>query len=191
MENKQVPRGIRNNNPLNIRYAERNKWKGQTPRPPLGGDAAFCQFESMEWGIRAAFILIHNYIHIYRLKTIRAIVARWAPAEDGNNPESYAHRVAREIGGTPDTRPDFRDMFLMVAIVRAMIKVECGVRVDDETIVRGYALAMADMGLEALNSHECNANSMLWTLYKLTRKRYEESGRTSFREESARTGFAA
>ena len=139
---------------MNIRRSK-DQWRGMAE---VQSDRAFVQFKSLEWGIRAAFILIHNYIHIYRLKTIRAIVARWAPAEDGNNPESYANRVAREIGGTPDTRPDFRDMFLMVAIVRAMIKVECGVRVDDETIVRGYALAMADMGLEALNSHECNVN---------------------------------
>ena len=166
------PRGIRNNNPLNIRYAEGNKWKGQRPLSSSPeGEKTFCQFESMEWGIRAAFILIHNYMTLYSLKTIRAIVSRWAPWDDNNDPESYAHRVAREIGGTPNTKPDFRDMFLMVAIVRAMIKVECGVRVDDEVIVRGYAMAVADLGLKALNCHECNANSMLWSLYKVTREK--------------------
>ena len=169
MENDKLPRGIRNNNPLNIRYVERNNWKGRTD---INTDGEFEQFISLEWGIRAAFVLIHNYIYIYSQKTIQAIVSRWAPWDDNNNPESYAHRVAREIGGTPNTKPDFRDMFLMVAIVRAMIKVECGVRVDDETIVRGYTMAMVDMGLKALNCHECNANNMLWTLYKVTRKEY-------------------
>ena len=71
-----LPRGIRNNNPLNIRRSK-DKWKGMAAQQ---NDAAFCQFESMEWGWRAAFYLLtRTYYHKHRLYTIRAIVSKWAP----------------------------------------------------------------------------------------------------------------
>ena len=43
-----IPRGIRNNNPLNIRRSK-DKWKGMRA---VQSDAQFCQFESLEWGWR-------------------------------------------------------------------------------------------------------------------------------------------
>lgn len=54
---KKEPRGIRNNNPLNIRKG--NNWKGERPNQT---DPAFEEFESMEMGIRAAIKLIRNKI---------------------------------------------------------------------------------------------------------------------------------
>ena len=65
-----LPRAIRNNNPLNIRRSK-DKWKGLRAQQT---DAAFCQFESMEYGWRAAFwLLTRTYYHTYRLFTIKAI----------------------------------------------------------------------------------------------------------------------
>ena len=55
------PRGIRNNNPLNIRYVEKNEWKGRVKNEDKK-DQKFEEFVSMQWGFRAAFMLIHNYI---------------------------------------------------------------------------------------------------------------------------------
>ena len=55
---KQLPRGLRNNNPLNIRKGAQ-RWQGQT-----GNDGAFCIFESMEYGYRAAFRLLHTYNNV-------------------------------------------------------------------------------------------------------------------------------
>ena len=46
-----LPRGIRNNNPLNIRRGK-DQWKGLRAQQT---DASFCQFESLEYGWRAAF----------------------------------------------------------------------------------------------------------------------------------------
>ena len=40
-----LPRGIRNNNPLNIRRTAKDQWKGLRAQQT---DASFCQFESME-----------------------------------------------------------------------------------------------------------------------------------------------
>lgn len=82
-------RGLRNNNPLNIRRGE--QWKGLAKKQT---DAAFCQFETMAYGWRAAFwLLTRTYYHKYRLYTIRSIVERWAPPKE-NNTEAYVAHVA-------------------------------------------------------------------------------------------------
>ncbi len=55
-----LPRGIRNNNPLNIRRSK-DKWQGLRA---LQTDTAFCQFETMAYGWRAAFVLLtRTYYH--------------------------------------------------------------------------------------------------------------------------------
>ena len=93
-----LPRGIRNNNPLNIRRSK-DKWKGMKAQQ---SDAQFVQFESMEWGWRAAFwLLTRTYYHKYRLFTIRAIVQKWAPTIE-NNTKAYIHNVSRLTGINPD-----------------------------------------------------------------------------------------
>ena len=50
-------RGIRNNNPLNIRKG--NSWKGERPKQT---DDQFEEFVSMEYGLRAGFKLMRNHI---------------------------------------------------------------------------------------------------------------------------------
>ena len=50
-------RGIRNCNPGNIRNSK-TKYLGEV-RPSR--DAAFKQFETMAWGYRAMFVLLHTY----------------------------------------------------------------------------------------------------------------------------------
>ena len=93
-----IPRGIRNNNPLNIRRSK-DKWKGLRAQQT---DAAFCQFESMEYGWRAAFCLLtRTYYHTYRLFTIRAIIQKWAPPNE-NNTRAYIDNVSRLTGIGPD-----------------------------------------------------------------------------------------
>ena len=93
-----TPRGIRNNNPLNIRKSK-DKWKGLRAQQQ---DAAFCQFETMEWGWRAAFwLLTRTYYHTYRLFTIRTIVQKWAPPHE-NNTASYIANVSKLTGIGPD-----------------------------------------------------------------------------------------
>ena len=94
-----TPRGIRNNNPLNIRRTA-SKWQGMKSEVT---DKAFCQFESMEWGWRAAFhLLTRNYYQKHGLNTIRGIVSRWAPPQDHNNTEAYIRNVSKRTGIGPD-----------------------------------------------------------------------------------------
>ena len=94
-----LPRGIRNNNPLNIRRTAKDQWKGLRAHQT---DASFCQFESLDYGWRAAFYLLtRTYYHKYRLFTIRAIINKWAPPQE-NLTATYIQNVSRLTGIPPD-----------------------------------------------------------------------------------------
>ena len=94
-----IPRGIRNNNPLNIRRSK-DQWKGMSKTQ---NDRSFCQFETLEYGWRAAFYLLtRTYYHKYRLYTIRGIISRWAPPQDNNDTSAYIANVSRLTGIDPD-----------------------------------------------------------------------------------------
>ena len=95
-----LPRGIRNHNPLNIRRTGKDQWQGLAE---VQNDRSFCQFESLEWGWRAAFYLLtRTYYHTHRLYTIRGIISRWAPPQDHNNTEAYIRNVCKRTGIGPD-----------------------------------------------------------------------------------------
>lgn len=133
------PRGIRNNNPLNIRRG--NNWKGERQNQT---DKSFEEFVSMEYGIRAGFVLLRNYITGYSGKTapfdtVRKIVMRWAPPSE-NATQRYIDFVAKDMNVSPDTKLSFKDKKTMVSLVYAMIFVECGQRVDRCTICSAYDL---------------------------------------------------
>lgn len=133
------PRGIRNNNPLNIRKG--NNWKGERPKQT---DKSFEEFETMEMGIRAGFKILKNYITGYGGKTkpydtIEKVIRRWAPPTE-NATEKYIQFVADEAGLHRYQKIDFRNKSVMVRIVDAMIFVECGQRVAADIISSAYDL---------------------------------------------------
>lgn len=94
---KQV-RGIRNNNPANIRRGA--SWKGLVPflvdskNHQRYYDKSFCQFESMLYGIRALFVLLRTYHYRYHLNTISQVIHRFAPLSE-NNTNAYIANVVR------------------------------------------------------------------------------------------------
>ena len=132
---KISPRGIRNNNPLNIRIG--NNWLGEVHYPT---DPDFEQFVSMDYGIRAAFIILRRYIRRYHKNTIRMIVSTWAPRSE-NDTDNYVKAVAKMSQIDPDTPIAYEDKQTMINIVDAMIRVECGCQVDRNKIVMGYNMA--------------------------------------------------
>ena len=85
-------RGVRNNNPFNIRYSKINRWKGLA-----GSDGSFCVFEDMKYGIRAGGVLLRNYLKNGN-NTIEKIITKFAPAADGNNTAEYIKHVAQMSG---------------------------------------------------------------------------------------------
>ncbi len=78
------------NNPLNIRYSEKNQWLGQT-----GERNGFCVFSEEKYGWRAAFVLLKNY-HKKGFRTISQIVHRFAPASE-NPTSSYVSFVSDKL----------------------------------------------------------------------------------------------
>lgn len=81
-------RGIRNNNPFNIKKSS-NKWLG---KKSVSSDPVFEQFESMDYGIRAGIVLFRRYIKRYHLVSVNDILKRFAP-ESENNLNAYIRFV--------------------------------------------------------------------------------------------------
>lgn len=136
---KKAPRGIRNNNPLNIRKG--SSWKGERAKQ---SDPKFEEFISMEWGIRAAFRLMRNHITGFkgsrpRMNTIRKLVAVWAPPSE-NATDRYVQLVCEKTGYKESMVIDPDSQTMMVKIARAMAFVECGVWIDEEKFVSAWNL---------------------------------------------------
>lgn len=130
-----VPRGIRNNNPLNIRIG--NTWLGERNNPT---DPAFEEFVSLEYGLRAAFCILRRYIRRYHKNTVPAIVSTWAPSSE-NNTQRYIDIVCKRSGINPDQQIQFEDAATMCKLVEAMAFVECGQPIDGKKIEKGYTMA--------------------------------------------------
>lgn len=134
-----LPRGIRNNNPLNIRKG--NNWKGERQHQ---SDPSFEEFETIQMGLRAGFIILRNYQRTslapkMRANTIRKIINRWAPASE-NDTLKYIKLVAKRSGLNPDELIAYRDKPRMLAVVEAMCFVECGQAIDKDIISSAYDL---------------------------------------------------
>lgn len=130
-----LPRGLRNNNPLNIRIG--NTWLGERVHPT---DDEFEEFVTLAYGIRAAFIILRRYIRRYHLNTVRLIVERWAPRNE-NETEKYIQFVCKDTGLLPDTTIQYKDKNTMCKLVGAMAFIECGQRIEVSEIEKGYSLA--------------------------------------------------
>ena len=130
-----IPRGIRNNNPLNIRIG--NTWLGERNNPT---DSAFEEFVSIEYGLRAAFCILRRYIRRYHKNTIPAIISTWAPASE-NNTKRYIDIVCQRSGISQTQQIRFEDKTTMCKLVEAMAFVECGQPIDGKKIEKGYSMA--------------------------------------------------
>ncbi|MBQ7531863.1 MAG: hypothetical protein IJT12_09180 [Paludibacteraceae bacterium] len=146
MEKKTgLPRGYRNNNPLNIRRTQyAHLWKGVKPLREHT-DKEFLQFKEMAYGFRAAFCVLRTYIGDYKLKTIDAILRRWAP-ENENDTEGYIRLVAHLTRLDVHYPLDWDYKAHMVPLVRAMATVENGIApvVYEQDIEEGWRLFMED-----------------------------------------------
>jgi hypothetical protein len=117
-----APRGVRNRNPLNIRFNKTVRWAGLADPP---SDGAFCRFLTDQHGIRAAATLLRTYRKKYGLYSISALTARWAPPSE-NDSNAYATRVADYMGQTEDYSPNLDDPAEMELMLRGMCRVENG-----------------------------------------------------------------
>lgn len=132
---KEKPRGIRNNNPLNIRIG--NVWLGEVKE---NTDGEFEQFTSMIYGLRAAIVLLRRYICHYHLNTIAQIVSRWAPSSE-NNTRLYINFVSERLRIANDVQIDFFDKGTICRLVEAMAYYECGSSIPIDAIEKAYNLS--------------------------------------------------
>lgn len=130
-----MSRGLRNNNPGNIRCSK-VRYKGEV-RPSRDPD--FKEFSSMAYGYRAMFVLLDTYRSRYGLNTIRQMLNRYAPPME-NFTEGYVRFVADYSGVMPDEVIDTRSEKDMIPIVAAMSKIENGVAANIEDVERGWEL---------------------------------------------------
>lgn len=116
-----LPRGMRNNNPGNIRVSN-TAWQGKIP-VGQNSDGAFEQFTTYAYGVRA---MIKNLLTYYSrgLTTVRQIVSTWAPSRE-NNTAAYISQVAAAMGVQPDQSLTL-DKKTMQSLVLAMTAIENG-----------------------------------------------------------------
>lgn len=131
----QTPRGLRNNNPGNIRLS-RTPWQGEV-RPSK--DASFCQFKTMAYGYRALIKLLQNYHNLHRCRTMSDYINRWAPPTE-NNTSGYIKRVCSELQVPASYVPDVNDKSTMCAFAAAISLVENGVPAVMADVETGWNL---------------------------------------------------
>jgi hypothetical protein len=128
--------GIRNNNPFNIIYSISNNWLGQ-----IGSDSGFCQFEYIEYGIRAGFYNLINGYFNQGYNTVGTIILKYAPPVE-NDTDAYINFVSSELGVDSDTvlTPDY---VTLIDLGNAIMKMEVGTSdynlyINQNMIQEGY-----------------------------------------------------
>lgn len=143
-------RGLRNNNPLNIRNGV-SRWKGMEEQEE---EKEFVCFLTLSMGYRAAWILLRNYhqrlLNEGKNYTLGNIIERWAPPEDGNDSKAYVRSVLRLCAGkvvgrqplpmpdTPEGKPVFTEIMAAMTCVENGISMDA---VDRGSIEKGWELA--------------------------------------------------
>ena len=149
-----MKRGIRNNNPLNIRRSSTH-WQGARKEQT---DKSFVQFETMAYGYRAAWKILQTYYERFCMQskpfTVRTIIERWAPPTE-NDTEAYIRSVLKlsSIGGKENLLPPANSTSYgrLSRLLAAMTVIENGIpyaQVDTEAIFQGYKLAFPEHAQE-------------------------------------------
>ena len=128
-------RGLRNNNPGNIRLSA-TLWQGEI-RPSQ--DRSFCQFSSMAYGYRALMKLLRNYHRLHGCRTVADFISRWAPSHE-NNTSGYISRVCSTLHVPATYEPDVDDHDTLSTLAAAISLVENGTPALMADIEAGWAL---------------------------------------------------
>lgn len=140
----RIPRGIRNNNPGNIRKSSA-QWLGEIDN---GKDEAFEVFAKPEDGIRAMGRILLNYQRKRMLRTVAQIISRWAPPSE-NDTHAYEQAIADALGVGVNDPIDLEQFDTLFALVMAITLHENGRQpYVAKTINAGIAAAYG----KALNS---------------------------------------
>jgi len=129
---KSIPRGIRNNNPGNIKK-NNIEWDGLAEEQI---DPIFFIFKEPIWGIRALMRILLVYRFKHKLKTPHDIIYRWAPPSE-NPTDTYIEHISKYTGYKADQELD-NTIEDYLPLVKALIMFENGKQpYNDETLVEG------------------------------------------------------
>ncbi len=119
-----LPRGLRNNNPFNIRKSA-IAWIGKS-----GNDGAFEKFSSLELGLRAGMTNMRTHFRKYGLDTVAKLISRHAPSADGNDESAFVRTVSKAAGIGAHETIDWQNKALLARIFAAVVRVENGRAVE-------------------------------------------------------------
>lgn len=125
-------RGLRNNNPCNLKSSKNTKWDGQ-----VGSDGKFIIFESPEYGIRACAKNLKNYQQKNGLDTLRSMVYRMGPPHE-NNTKKYVRNLSNIVGVSPDEKINV--LKHLPEIIKGIIFLENGKMPYPEKMFIGYTI---------------------------------------------------
>ena len=162
-----LARGVRNNNPLNIKKKVSNAWDGIAE--DQSGDSIFAIFESAEYGIRAAIRTLVTYQDKHKLKTPSEMLARWAPSSE--NVVSDYVAVVKELSGlSMDDPMVIGNNQKTLDLIRSMIAME-----NDQNAMRGYSSDTYNRALQlAFPPPTVRDDEPLPKERKMDRTKYEE-----------------
>src|SRR5574337_358914 len=113
------PRGIRNNNPGNIKHSA-IKFDGEIP----SDDSTFKCFSDSKYGIRAIDMIL---LHYYRMDqsadvatTVQGVIDRWAPPSE-NDTGAYVDACCSEVCVSLSDPIILYDRAILVVLCRAII----------------------------------------------------------------------
>ncbi len=109
----ELPLGIRNNNPGNLRPG--SNWQGMA-----GENKGFIVFTDMAYGIRAWLINYYTQVSLRGIATVADFVRKYAPASENNVP-AYVAAIKSKTGLSgsdklPRTKTDVDKFFRAVAL---------------------------------------------------------------------------
>ena len=133
--NNNLPRGLRNNNPLNMRIGD-GSFSGEI-KPSK--DPGFRQFETMAHGYRAAFRQMELFLERDGLDNIDKIIHKWSPPTE-NNTRSYVAAVESFSGVSRHKTLSFSSGEELIKIVAAMSYIENGTQAIMSDVTAGFAL---------------------------------------------------
>lgn len=149
--NETLP--YRSHNPLNVRYAPKVKWQGQTGRDEQGN----CQFSGFSMGYRAAVMILRSYRR-RGIKRLGTIIERWAP-RTASQTDAYIQSVIDTISPrysepyvvARNTVIDLRNRELVIQLLLAMTRKEMNANAAQMHSMRdfaemGYDLAVSTPG---------------------------------------------
>lgn len=124
---EKLTRGVRNNNPGNLRVSN-VRWLGKIA-PSRKKDKEFEEFESVQWGMRAAVVNLNTMVcRTAGRTTVSSAIEAWAPPKE-NDTKNYIRLVVekiRKVNPMVEDGTELTDLGLneMVAMILEIFRIE-------------------------------------------------------------------